>query len=177
MFDLDKAINTWSASVHPYGFNKKARIDELNDHLYCEIERLQKQGLSVEQAFLAATEQVGRVVDLAAEHSKNRNSFFRLFDDVPGFIFNDQQHGDNDMDKKRAAVLNIAVSIFFAIAILLSSYMLGDSPASETVMFILIAVWWVPFSYLTARGAGNTMSIKSEFLCIKRRLTNLFNPS
>jgi hypothetical protein len=73
MFDLDKEINAWCRSVHSNGWRRASSNAELKDHLYCEVERLSEEGLSEQQAFLAATERLGNVEDLRSEHSKNRN--------------------------------------------------------------------------------------------------------
>ena len=51
------------------------------------------------------------------------------------------------MNPKKAAFLIIIVSIAFAIAIVISSYLLADTGYSQTAMFILIAIWWIPFTY------------------------------
>jgi hypothetical protein len=72
MFDLNKAIEEWCQSIHANAWNSEANIDELKDHLHCEIERLTRDGLSDEQAFHRATERIGNAEDLRIEHSKNR---------------------------------------------------------------------------------------------------------
>ena len=45
----------------------------------------------------------------------------------------------------------IGFSLAFAGMILLSSLLLAGSPYRETVTFLLIAIWWVPFSYGIAK--------------------------
>ena len=52
------------------------------------------------------------------------------------------------MDSKKVTLYIILVSLAFAIAILMSSYMLSDTDYAETAMFILIAIWFIPFTYL-----------------------------
>jgi len=56
------------------------------------------------------------------------------------------------MNPKRAAFFNIVISIIFAVAIILSSHLLKDSEHSQTVLYLLIAMWWIPFSLLTIAG-------------------------
>ena len=52
------------------------------------------------------------------------------------------------MDYKKAKLANILISLFFALAMIISSYFIADKELSEKVVFILIAVWLVPFFYL-----------------------------
>ena len=52
------------------------------------------------------------------------------------------------MSSKKVAILQIGVALLFALAILLSSYFIDSSEQSQTVTTILIAIWFVPFSYL-----------------------------
>jgi hypothetical protein len=52
------------------------------------------------------------------------------------------------MNCKKAKLANILVSLFFALAMILSSYFIADKDLSDKVVFILIAVWLVPFFYL-----------------------------
>jgi hypothetical protein len=52
------------------------------------------------------------------------------------------------MNTKNAKLANILISIFFALAMILSSYLIADKDLSQTVVFVLIAAWLVPFFYL-----------------------------
>jgi hypothetical protein len=62
------------------------------------------------------------------------------------------------MTRKQSAVAIIAVSIFFAIAILISSYLLAETDHGDTAMFILIALWFIPFTYLSAKASKEQSS-------------------
>lgn len=53
------------------------------------------------------------------------------------------------MDCKKTKLAIILVSLFFAAAMIVSSYFIEDKEQSKTVMFILIAVYLVPFFYLS----------------------------
>ncbi|AHK17634.1 hypothetical protein R615_10585 [Thalassolituus oleivorans R6-15] len=55
------------------------------------------------------------------------------------------------MNYKKARMVNILISIFFALVMLISSYFIADKDLSETVIFILIAIWLVPFLYLSKK--------------------------
>ena len=52
------------------------------------------------------------------------------------------------MDYKKAKLANILISLFFALAMIISSYFIADKELSKTVVFMLIAAWLVPFFYL-----------------------------
>ncbi len=52
------------------------------------------------------------------------------------------------MDRKKAKLANILISLFFALVMIISSYFIADKELSEKVVFMLIAVWLVPFFYL-----------------------------
>ena len=81
MFDLDKEIDAWCRSVRSNRWKQASSNAELKDHLHCEVERLSKEGVSEQQAFLAATERMGNAEDLRLEFSKNRN-LLRTFSDL-----------------------------------------------------------------------------------------------
>jgi Na+-driven multidrug efflux pump len=52
------------------------------------------------------------------------------------------------MTPKRTTRAIIIVSLVFAIAMVASSMMIAEKDASQTVNLILIALWFIPFSYL-----------------------------
>ena len=82
MFDLDKEIDAWCRSVRSNRWKQASSHAELKDHLHCEVERLSKEGVSEQQAFLAATERMGNVEDLRMENAKNRS----LLSTFSGFL-------------------------------------------------------------------------------------------
>ena len=62
------------------------------------------------------------------------------------------------MSSKKVAILQIGVALLFALAILLSSYFIDSSEQSQTISTILIAIWFVPFSYLVKTDSKNRKS-------------------
>ena len=56
------------------------------------------------------------------------------------------------MKFKSPAFALIGISIIAAIAILVASFLLGDRDSSQTVTYIIIAIWWVPFSIFISRA-------------------------
>lgn len=58
------------------------------------------------------------------------------------------------MNSRKAALYLILVSLVAAAAMLISSALLADSDSAETVMFIIIAIWFVPFVWLSGRAVS-----------------------
>ncbi len=56
------------------------------------------------------------------------------------------------MDSRKAVFLNIVISIIFAVSIVVSNYLLDGTPYDQTVLYILIALWWIPFMLLSMAG-------------------------
>lgn len=52
MFDLDQEIDAWCRSIRPKGGKQMSSTAELKDHVYCEVERLSKDGLSQDRLFV-----------------------------------------------------------------------------------------------------------------------------
>ncbi|MEZ4726918.1 MAG: permease prefix domain 1-containing protein [Caldilineaceae bacterium] len=177
-FELDKEVQIWCRAVHRFGWNRQARIAELADHLYCEIEQLQAAGLSAEVAFRTATEQLGDVAQLQSEHIKNATLLSLLYTQAEQFAFATLKSGDRPMTPKRAALYNILVSLFFAAAIILASYLIADTQYehhAQTVTYLLIALWFVPFTWLSAAEKDKSIgdSIKCDWALIKRKFSRL----
>lgn len=59
MFNLEKAVDSWSKEFAGNTCGRIDRVEELKDHLFCEIEENVKDGLNKESAFLAATRRFG----------------------------------------------------------------------------------------------------------------------
>jgi len=66
------------------------------------------------------------------------------------------------MTVRTAAVLNIVVSLIFAAAIIISGRMLKGTDHGQTVTFLLIAAWWIPFTWLTHRGGTGCRRAKTS---------------
>jgi phosphatidylserine synthase len=59
------------------------------------------------------------------------------------------------MSNNKINFLQIGIAIFFAAAIILSAYLMKGSEKSDTVMFVLIALWFIPFLYLSRLAKKN----------------------
>lgn len=55
------------------------------------------------------------------------------------------------MTRKQATLTNLLLSLVFALAIIGSAVLVEDKGVSRTVSFLLIAVWFVPFFYLSRK--------------------------
>ncbi|MFK7802450.1 MAG: permease prefix domain 1-containing protein [Anaerolineae bacterium] len=149
MFDLEKEVDAWCRAVHPVSFKRKGRIEELKDHLYSAIERYQEDGLSEEEAFLHATGRMGEPNELAKEHSKNSSALIQAACRLNEFEAKQVDKLSHLMNPKKLAVLIIVISLAFAAAIILAAYIVPPE-YNQTVMFFLIAIWFIPYAWLTA---------------------------
>jgi len=59
-----------------------------------------------------------------------------------------QNPTDNKVNLKNKSYPIIVISLIFAGAMIVSSLIVADSNTSQTINFLLIAGWLVPFSYL-----------------------------
>ena len=151
MFDLDHAIDQWCRNAPKELRIRSIDRDELRDHLYCAVDRLVADGVSEEEAFAAAVADLGDTSHLAQEYRKNHSSLIQRFVALEcklGRFENGIAARLGRLGGRRIAALQIALSLLFAGAIVLCSYLLGDSSYQDAVTYSLIAAWWVPFTLL-----------------------------
>lgn len=153
MFQLEPQIRAWRQSLQARGLRDRERIDELEDHLYCEIERLLDQGLSEEGAFRAAIQQVGEAEALSTEYQKI-----------------ELQKG-HKMNPGKSAVIIIAHALLHAAAILLANYLLRDTPHDQTVTYLITSLWFASYMLLLA----DQRSIGCELRAVQRMFRSLRN--
>ena len=70
MFELKNAIKKWRKSLLKSEAMEDGYIAELESHLYDEVERLKESGLSEQEAFIKAVEDVGTPDSIGAEYLK-----------------------------------------------------------------------------------------------------------
>jgi len=70
MFDLDQAISDWRQQLAAGGIKAHEVLNELESHLCDDVEQEVRSGMSVEQAFEAATQRMGQATVLRAEFEK-----------------------------------------------------------------------------------------------------------
>lgn len=120
MFDLKREVDAWSEKAYAGPCRgKAATLDELKDHLHCEIERLEAAGKTREEAFRIATEKLGESTRVA---SGSRNGRSRN----PGKLVN--------------ALIWAAVMIATSIVLVKSG---ARDSGSYLLIFVLIPAWYV----------------------------------
>ncbi len=167
MFDLERELKTWSRAVLPAGCrNEDERRAELEDHLSCEIEALQKGGLTTEQAYRAAIDHMGEQTRLAKEFAKNRSLLSTLC-----LIEGEHMRDDSNRPLMRSAKLGgviIGQSIVWAVVMLAVSAELSDTQLKPIVIQWLTAGWFASFMLPVVLMEGG--SVKAECAWIARRL-------
>ena len=138
MFDLEKEVLAWSEAMQVEGCRKSASSEELVDHLYCEIDRARKAGLSDEEAFAGAVVKLGKKQDLSQEHAKNRSLFGTACAAVARY---ERASGDGP-----GRQLLIAHAIVWAALMIALSAVLSKAAAPATQGWLLTGVmvpcWW-----------------------------------
>lgn len=66
------------------------------------------------------------------------------------------------MTPKKAAVLNIIISLAFATAIILVSYFSNDAADNKIIIYLLIVLWFIPFTWLSRNEKNNPCDEQSE---------------
>jgi len=189
MFDLDNEIQTWSQTLKQKGCISKNvsenNIDELVDHLYCEIEALQNEGLSAKEAFEKAVEQFGESGLFLMEQDKNRSSS-SAFLHASGLVQlhklekrilpmsnqSNQSDQSNESNNKKMprTILIILVSLCFATAMIATPHLVSDKDLSSLISDLLYAAAAI---FIITLGIKNRHSLKCEYLWIKRNLLKL----
>jgi len=70
MFKLEEAISEWRRQMLSAGIKSPAPLDELQSHLYDEIEQQMKSGIKAQQAFENAVTRIGQANVLKGEFNK-----------------------------------------------------------------------------------------------------------
>ena len=79
MFDLEQALRSWRRHLGRVALLTASELDELENHLYDEMELLEADGVAAEAAFHTAVERLGDADSLRREFSKNGSTSRRLF--------------------------------------------------------------------------------------------------
>src|SRR5215210_4363414 len=70
MFDVDDAVAEWRHRLTDGGINSPEVLDELESHLREEVNQRMRAGISEQQAFAAAVEQIGQTTALKEEFAR-----------------------------------------------------------------------------------------------------------
>lgn len=133
MFDLKNAVNEWSQEFAGSSCGRSDRVEELKDHLFCEIEANINEGLNEESAFLAATRRFGISEELKKEFRKGR-SIASLLCDAEAEM---EELGRNP--KRLAVATGIYLVLFAALTFGLAFFLRGSDtfPYATPVLYCL----------------------------------------
>ena len=166
MFDLNKEVETWCEAVLGDNCGQSDRMDELQDHLFSEIGRNQKQGLSEKEAFLKATERLGDTEQLGAEFAKNRSVLATIYAWEKKGLRNSAENSRFTI--RQIAAMNIGVSLIFALAMIAAPFLLENKDQAQTVIFAVLLPLWFTL-YMLLPGTRQSMACEWRYL---RRLVN-----
>lgn len=121
MFDLDREIAAWCRSAAAKRCRPTARTDELKDHFHCEVERLQGEGKTAEEAFRET------VAQLEAN-------------DTLGLLTPKHTKGEERMRKVHAVIWAV---LMIATALVLTKADVDKDVSSYLLIVIFIPLWYV----------------------------------
>jgi len=148
MFQTEKEVRAWCASIVPDDCGQDRHLDELEDHLLSEIERLRATGLGEEQAFNAAIKRMGEAKMLMSEYSKNRSFVSRL-------CALDRKLSGTGMItdptlRKQAKRLILGHAILWAAALVACTVLFLDSENVNTMStLVIIPLWFASYLLIT----------------------------
>lgn len=166
-FLLHSAIAQWCQRIVAKSGADQATLDELQDHLYCEVERQLTNGLPIEEAFALATQQLGDPALLNAEFAKNRSLLSKLICEGEE---NQLVAEEIPMSKKKLQRLTIANLVLFAVIIAATAWILDGTGTFTQISLLMYALW---FSMYMSFSAAHRQSDKSEWECLKQKVLNL----
>ncbi len=158
MFDVDKAVDEWSRSFAGTWCGRNDRIEELKDHLFCEIEQNVREGLSEESAFLAATRRFGISEEIKSEFRKGRKIASILCESDSEFGF--------DMSTKQLAVYTGIYLVLYAILTFGLTALLRGTGVFVYVVPLLYVLMFVPILFSSALRKQS----RAECAFVKRKL-------
>lgn len=162
MFDVEAEVRRWCEAAVSRGPVRDALVDELCDHLHCEIEELVAAGHGPAEAFGLATGRMGEARSLKREQAKNLGFWGRVRGSAPVRWVCRMDRRLRDMDAKRAAAWQIVVALVFAVVMVVTRRWMDGSEHAKDVTLWILAAWWIPFSVLAGAAARNDPEGKGE---------------
>lgn len=166
MFNLEQSIDAWCKAVGKNRCGQKGNLDELKDHLFCQVEALMAQSgaeqMSEESAFYCAIEQLGETDELAGEYAKNRSAWSKICTPENDEIFDEILQESESMSAKLLKKIMISNAILWAAAMLSISYVLKGSEQSSNVLMLLIFLSTA--SIIGLGGFRNSAKAECEFI-------------
>ncbi len=159
MFQLEESVRKWCATNLPEDCRQGERFDELEDHLRCEVERLQRAGLDQERAFVAATGRMGEAKMLMSEFAKDRSFVSRLC--ALDRRLSDCGNTQDPALRKMVNRLTIGHAILWAAAMIATALLLrGTENAGMMPILVMVPLWFASFMLLT--GATRSLGRRSD---------------
>ena len=169
MFDLASAVHQWAAFVLSNDSIKNRNIDELKDHLYCEVEKYITEGMKPEEAFNKAISTIGERSILAIENQKNKNFIDKLCAFEYGTIGRSNKNKGDDMISRKQ--MHWQQSVLWAVAIIACAIILKGTPqASSVILFVLVPLALASIIMLGSKS--NPYSMQCILGKIKKMLTS-----
>jgi type IV secretory pathway TrbD component len=134
MFDLEREVTAWSRAAAAGPCRNAATVDELRDHLHCEIERARAGGLSDEAAFRDAVEKMGSGEALAAELGKNRT----VLGTACAIARSGEPRGITGAQRR----LLMAHGLLWAVVVIVAAILLPKGPGRETFGWMLTVLFF-----------------------------------
>lgn len=163
-FNLETAVQQWCELVLSNDSIKSNNIDELKDHLFCEIEHFLEQGSTEPEAFKAAIRKMGEVDMLSGEYEKNRTFLQKLCAFEYGTV------ADHNNDSIKVKPIIIQQSVLWAAAMIATSLILDDKQQVFSIVFVVL----LPLCIANII-ALKTRSAEKEIRFIKNKLKKWFN--
>ena len=162
MFDLDKSVDEWSREFVGPGCGLTDRVEELKDHIYCEIEKNMEEGLPAESAFWAATRRFGISEELRAEFRSGRSMWS---------ILRELDCHEPELRYSNRKILTFTLSYLVAFAALTFSlaYFLRGTDTFEYLTPVLYVLSLVPVVF----AVGTRKQAAAECRFFKRMLKKL----
>lgn len=157
MFQLEREVRAWCASILPGDFAQDENLAELADHLTSAIEDLQETGLTEEQAFATATRRMGETKMLMTEYSKNRSFVSRLCE-LDRKLSGTGTITDPKL-RKLANRLILGHAVLWAAALIAATVLLEDAENAHTwSTLVMVPLWFASFLLIT----GSFRSLRRE---------------
>jgi len=160
MFDLQREVSAWCRSILPEGCDNREQLAELEDHLMCEIERLEKTGLPQQEAFEQATRRMGEARMIMTEYSKNQSFVARLCA-LDRKLSGAEQLADPKL-RRTARRLLVGNSLLWAAA-MLATALLSSEPddVGRLVPLVFVPLWFASFALINSTMSALAGSAQS----------------
>ena len=140
MHKLEKRVEEWCRQIIRF---QHRNLEELKDHLLCQIEQLMKGGLDEEEAFAEATARMGDAEQIRLENAKNFGLRARLMDTAYAWR---SELSDNQLKKY---LLRIALGTAALMMLSSAAFLPFDAEPGMWTINIPLLLWMIPSYFLT----------------------------